>query len=189
MNELMDLPGEVWKDIEGYEGLYQVSNMGRVKSLPRKKHMPRNGIGCYYTTKERILRHGKATRYLHVGLEKDGENKVFSIHRLVAKAFIPNPHNKPFVNHIDGNKHNNITINLEWCTQKENIGHAFLNGLSDYSSKRKKVNQYDLNGDFICSFSGCIGVEKTLGFSHGMISMCCRGKCKTAFGYIWKYAD
>lgn len=101
---------EIWKDIKGYEGLYQVSNLGRVKSLPRKN-----------VTKEKILNGGNnGDGYIKVSLS----NKLYYVHRLVAEAFIPKIEGKNFVNHIDENKSNNNVNNLEWCTNKENINHS-----------------------------------------------------------------
>ena len=109
--------GEIWKDIEGYEGIYQVSNKGRIKS--------------FYGVKEKILvTRTKGHDYEKVLLSKNGVGKTFLIHRLVAKAFIPNPENKPEVNHIDGNKKNNCVENLEWMTCSENTKHAFDTGLA-----------------------------------------------------------
>jgi hypothetical protein len=107
---------EEWKDIEGYEGLYQVSNHGRVKSFKYGK--------------EKILKGSITTKgYLQVYLHKDNKIKRFNGHRLIAIHFIPNPDNKPQVNHIDGNKLNNNISNLEWNTQSENLNHAFDTGL------------------------------------------------------------
>ena len=98
---------EIWKDIEGYEGLYQISNLGRVKSFPRKGT---------HTTKERIIKFAKSNKgYLIAILKNNDVQKAFSVHRLVAKAFIPNPNNLPQVNHKDENKENNNVNNLEWC--------------------------------------------------------------------------
>lgn len=114
---------EIWKDIRGYEGLYQVSNLGRVKSLERmtsqNKHL-KEKLTCLNK-----LSHG----YNNVGLCKQGKTKAFYVHRLVAEAFIPNPENKPQVNHIDGCKTNNKVDNLEWVTQSENMQHAYRTGL------------------------------------------------------------
>ena len=103
--------GEIWKDIPNYEGLYQVSNLGNIKSLFRYK---------------KILKPIKNTLgYLKVSLYKNKKIKVFSIHRLVAETFIPNPNNLPEINHKDGNKGNNNVENLEWCTRQQNILHRF----------------------------------------------------------------
>lgn len=118
---------EEWKDIKGYEGYYQVSNTGKVKSLDRKVKHPKGG--------DKIVR-GKSCgeRYNRVGypevvLFKEGEKKYQLIHRLVALTFVPNEENKPEVNHIDGNKINNNAENLEWCTSSENQQHAYRTGL------------------------------------------------------------
>ena len=120
---------EVWKDIEGYEGKYQISNIGRVRSLISSKGTP------YKIPK--ILKIFLNDRgYSVLGLHKKGEFKQFRVHRLVAKAFIPNPENKQEVNHIDGNKQNNRADNLEWCTCSENIQHAFKTGLSKQGEER-----------------------------------------------------
>lgn len=109
-----DLPGEIWKDIPGYEGLYQVSNFGRVKSL----NYGRTGV-------HRILKTQKyPDRYIKVDLRHNGTMRTKHVHRLVAEAFIPNPKNKTDVNHIDGDKHNNAISNLEWCSRSENMKHC-----------------------------------------------------------------
>ena len=115
---------EVWKDIEGYEGLYQVSNFGNIKSLARIVHSEKRSD---YKIKEKVLKQSDTTTgYKKVELHKDNKKrKSFKVHRLVAQAFIPNPENKREVNHIDGNKHNNNVNNLEWVTSSENKLHAF----------------------------------------------------------------
>lgn len=120
---------EIWKDITGYEGLYQVSNLGRVKSLSI------NGItkkGFKSVKKEKILKAGKTgcknSQYLGVVLRKKGKSKSTYVHRIVATAFIPNPENKKTVNHKDLDKLNNKATNLEWATYKENIQHSWENG-------------------------------------------------------------
>lgn len=106
---------EIWKDIEGYEGLYQVSNFGRIKSLIH--YDVENG----YKKKEHIINEWINRGYMSVSLSKNKKHKNFYIHRLVAIAFIENKNNKPFINHIDYNPLNNHVNNLEWCTQKENV--------------------------------------------------------------------
>ena len=109
---------EMWKDIAGYEGKYQVSNLGNVKSLKTNRNL-------YYS---------KSKKYLRVGLSKNGIRKGYSIHRLVAQAFLPNPKNKPCINHKDCNGHNNRVDNLQWCTYKENNSYKNHNLKKNISS-------------------------------------------------------
>ena len=111
---------EIWKDIKGYEGLYQISNLGRVKSISRKI----NTFYGYRKTKEKILKSSyDKDGYLKITITNNWKHKTHKIHRLVAEAFIPNPDNKPTINHIDGNKLNNSIDNLEWATRKEQTKH------------------------------------------------------------------
>lgn len=124
---------EIWKDISGYEGFYLVSNMGRVKSLPYEiKYINKYGVETTTNIKGKILNPSKVGRgwddgdgYLSVTLHNRSKNRRFLVHRLVAKAFVPNPDGKPQVNHIDGDKANNRADNLEWCTREENMRHAY----------------------------------------------------------------
>lgn len=125
---------EIWKDIPDYEGLYQVSNLGRVKSLERYvKHLS----GSMKLLKERILVIIKNGGYYRVTLSKNNIKKAKTIHRLIGESFIPNPNNLPFINHIDGNKLNNSVENLEWCTSQENCIHAVYTGLMSSQSGEK----------------------------------------------------
>lgn len=126
MKSIIQENKECWRDIKGYEGLYQVSNFGRIKALPKKRN---NGTG-YYIQKEKIMKPQlKNKRYLGIYLTKEGKHKNYLIHRLVAENFILNPNNYPQINHIDCNKLNNNVNNLEWCTQEWNLEHALKNGL------------------------------------------------------------
>ena len=111
---------EIWKDIKGYEGYYQVSNLGRVRSLKRVVGAGKNANHSTQTLNGRILKSAYTKKYVTTILSKDGKTKCFSVHKLVAEAFIPNPDNLPCVNHKDENKHNNKVDNLEWCTYKYN---------------------------------------------------------------------
>ena len=164
---------ELWSDIDGYEGLYQVSNLGRVKSLNYNK-----------TGKERMLKPGTdGFGYLFVILYKNRNQRLFKVHRLVANAFIPNPDVKPEVNHKDEDKTNNCLTNLEWMTSKENNNYGTRN-----ERISKSVIQYSLYGEFIKEWPSIIQIERDLGFSPGNISQCCNGKRKSAYGYIWKFA-
>lgn len=126
--EVESREGESWRDISGYEGSYQVSNHGRVKSVSRTIEVSRNRVSHIRVYSESLMSPSIRNTYHNVNLSKDGQVDNFSIHRLVAKTFIPNTENKPYVNHIDGDTHNNHVSNLEWVTQSENINHAIKIG-------------------------------------------------------------
>lgn len=136
---------EIWKDIEGFEN-YQISNYGRIKS---KERMVKSYC-AEWLKPEKILR----TNIMKVGYryivlrDDDGRDRLLKIHRLVAKAFIPNPHNYPQVNHIDGDKSNPVVTNLEWCTPKQNVAHAINTGLRKRVSGRNIQRIYQLNDRF-----------------------------------------
>ncbi|WNO24238.1 endonuclease [Enterococcus phage SSMH01] len=161
---------EEWKDIKGYEGLYQVSNFGRVKSKHRGS--------------ERILKAG-TTRlgYLNVCLCKNNQIKNFKVHRLVAKAFILNPDNKPEVNHIDEDKTNNIVSNLEWCTRKENINHGTRTERSS-----KKVKAIDIATGEWNEYYSIRECARQLGIHPQNICNCLKGKRKQSGNYVFEYA-
>jgi len=179
---------EKWRDIKGYEGLYQVSNLGRVKSLERT--VTRKN-GRKFSVKERILKpFSNQDGYLRVGLYEDdsGKRKTIKVHRLVCEAFHENPEDKPCVNHIDENKANNSASNLEWCTYEENVNHGTRNARSA-KALSKLVGQYTRDGKLIKIWQSTMEVKRQLGFNAGAISEAARGKLKTAYGYIWKYID
>ena len=178
---------ETWRDIKGYEGLYQVSNLGRVKSLGRT--VPSKGGSKQYR-KERILKQA-ANRggYLLVSLCKGcGKQKTHKVHRLVCEAFHKNPKNKPCVNHIDENKANNVASNLEWCTAKENCKHG-TRSARVAKANSKSVGQYTREGVLVKVWQSTIEVQRQLGFANGAISAVARGERKTAYGYVWEYID
>mgnify|MGYP000953607310 CR=1 FL=1 len=173
---------ETWKDIKGYEGIYQVSNMGRVKSLER---VTIRKDGSKLPVKERILKPQKGLDYLRVPLcNNSGKGKMFYVHRLVCEAFHENPNNKPCVNHIDENKANNTASNLEWCTYEENNNHGTRN-----ARIAKSVGQYTRDGELIKVWQSIVEIEKQLGFNHCLLSEVARGKRKTAYGYVWKFVE
>lgn len=183
---------EIWKDIEGYEGLYQVSNLGRIKSLERYRKTRSGGVTKI--PEKEIVPHETNKGYLRAGLYKEGERTGFSVHRLVAKAFIPNIENKDTVNHINGNKHDNRVDNLEWNTYNENNKHALSSGLRGNPPSQKNnersipVAQYSKGMELIRIFPSMMEAERN-GFSCCGISLCCKGVYKTHKGYIWKYAE
>lgn len=170
---------EIWKDIEGYEGLYQVSNLGRVKSLGNGKVRNPN------LKNERILKAAKDMGgYLRIALSKDGKKKFYMVHRLVASAFIPNPYSLPQVNHRDEDKTNNIIQNLEWCSAKYN---------SNYGTRTQRISDF-LSKSVICVETGKIynslmQIEREMGFSCSNLSNVCNGKRKTCGGFHWRYTE
>jgi hypothetical protein len=178
---------EIWKDIENYEGYYQVSNFGRVRSLDRiimrNNGIPQTWIGRVLIPKR--LPNG----YLSVRLLSQKERKTAMIHRLVASAFIPNPNDLPVINHKDENKENNYVENLEWCTQKYNVNYG--NGRKkQYSSLVRcgwvrKVYQFTLDGIFVNEFNSIREATEVTGITN--ISSVCLGKHSSAGGFMWSY--
>lgn len=184
---------EIWKDIKNYEGLYQVSNYGRVKSLDHKIEA-KIKYNEFRVTKGKILKlNQKRNGYLSVDLSKNGIVKTAQVHRLVANAFIPNPENKPQVNHINAKKYDNRICNLEWTTAKENMKHASKSNLL-YNPKRKKVRCKQLNKIFESSYNAGEWLNnkefknrKNTATIANKIRMCCNGKQKIAYGYTWEF--
>ena len=162
---------EIWKDILNYEKIYQVSNLGRIKSL--------------LFNKEKILK----TRIHPSGYELVNlKNKTYRVHYLVAQAFIPNPDNLPEINHKNEIKNDNRVNNLEWCSRKYNCNYG---SLPKKVSKRfsKKVAIIDETGKERCYFPSASFAEEILNIDHSSIIKCCKGKIKTAGGYKWRYVD
>lgn len=171
---------ETWKDISGFEGLYQVSNTGKIKSFCRKK--------------TKILVPGIHRGYERVILSKNNIRRYASVHRLVAEAFVPNPEGKPQVNHIDENTRNNNANNLEWVTSKENINWGTGLERRSYHQRStqprcKAVYQYDRSLNLINIFSSCHEAARQTGYLRSGIAHSCNKKrgFKTYKGYVWEY--
>lgn len=176
---------EEFRDITGYEGLYQASDLGRIKSLERKVKT-KNG---YRIVREKILKTSKDKNgYLLVNLHKNNKMKTHRVHRIIAQTFIPNHENLPQINHIDENTTNNSVNNLEWCSLVYNINYG--TGIYRRSEKsKKKVCQYDLNGNYIQTWNSIKDAGCKLNIQHANISACCKGKLKQTGNYIWKYKE
>ena len=181
---------EQWKPIPGYENVYEVSDMGRVRRLEAKDT---NGRTCRAQIIKPIVQH---SNYCHVGLWRGQKCEQRRVHRLVAQAFIPNPENKPTVNHLNEDKQDNRACNLEWATVQENtvygscIERRTANRRADAPNRRMAVIGTDKDGiehrfDSITNALVAVGASKR----DGGISKCCKGKRKTAFGYTWRYAS
>lgn len=182
---------EEWRDIEGYEGIYQISNYGRVKAVDR---LINDSYGRIWLRKGQIRStHIDRFGYEKVILCKNNTQKHFFIHRLVAMAFVSNPDNFPLINHIDEDKLNNRVENLEWCTPRYN---------SNYGSRNKKLSaklkliktgkpiaQYSLNGILLRIYKNAEEAARQNSFWRTNISACCRGVKKTAHGYKWKFVN
>ena len=190
---------EIWKDIKGYEGLYQVSSLGNVRSLDTM-------INCKGAKNiDKHLRKGKVLKkyigtsgYYTINLSKNSKIKVYRVHRLIANAFIPNINNLPLINHKDGNKLNNNINNLEWCTYAYNNKEAYRIGLKvgaekgkygKYSKFSKPLLQYSVNGELIKEWENAEQVKRELGYCPENIRNVCNGRRKIANGYIWKYKE
>ena len=192
--EIKNYINEVWKDIKGYEGLYQVSNYGRVKSLPKYKKQWRGGL---ITVKERILKlHSQGTGYYNIQLFKNGICEYRYIHRLVAEAFLPNPNNLPCVNHKNENPSDNFVENLEWCTNGYNVNYGTRNiRVAEKQINRKdcsrQVLQYTKSGLFLKEYQSIAEATRETGVQGTHIIQVCqmKPKHKSAGGFIWRYKD
>lgn len=177
---------EIWKDIEGYEGSYQVSNLGRVRTLDR---IVTDKLGRARTFKGCVKRfYKKPNGYYSVNLSKDGEDESRYVHRLVAETFIPNPYNLPQVNHKDEDKTNNRAENLEWCTSIYNVTYNNV-AYRKAEPLRKKVRQSLPDGTWIATYASAMEAARQTGLAQSHISDVCRGEKEFAYGYRWEYED
>lgn len=174
----------MWRDVEGYEGLYQVNERGEVKSVQRVKQ---NNLG-YQAINERLLAQvPDRDGYLRVCLSRDGKHSPKLVSRLVAKAFIPNPNNLPVVNHMDENKQNNNVDNLEWCSVKYNT--CYGSGLLKAAMKNGRPVVQIENGKIINEFYSTQKASTETGIPQANIYKVCTGNRKTAGGYEWRFKD
>lgn len=181
---------EIWKDIEEFEGLYQISNFGRVKALKRKVKA-KNGQKRAFNEHILTLHSSKLTKrhpkpMFHVELWKDNKRYVRMIHRLVAENFIPNPDGKPQVNHIDGNRYNNRYDNLEWCTNRENMIHAYKTGLTKPKGC-KPIKGINLITGKQTLFNSIEEAARILNSNSDAIRSALKGRSQTSCGYRWEY--
>jgi len=185
------MEAETWKDVIGYEGIYMASSIGRIKKNSR--------IGCFGNLiQEHFRRPVINGRYTFINLNKHGVKKQYLLHRIIAMSFIPNPINKPEVNHIDGNKLNNNIENLEWCTSSENQKHAYKTGLQigTWIGKTGKMHpvskgvvKLSFDGVEIDRYDSVRDAANSINIDESYISRCCKNKNKTARGFYWGYSQ
>lgn len=186
------MENEIWKPINGYEGLYEVSNLGRIKSLPKVT----NSVVPNKYNSERILKLCYDKKgYLMVWLFKDKKRKTCKVHRLVGEAFVSNDENKPEIDHINGVKDDNRAENLRWVTSKENFHNPITykrnseSKTGELNHKSRSVIQLTMGNEFVKEWSCMQDIYREHGFSHSHTVQCCKGERKHAYGYKWKYKD
>lgn len=178
---------EIWKSVNGYEGYYEVRNLGRVKRCSKQiTRKNRWGGNTELVYKGGILSPSINSRngYIYVHLSKNGKSKMVRLHRLVASAFVPNEGMYNQINHIDGDKTNNRACNLEWCNSSQNMKHSYGIGLRK-APKAKGVVQYSKDGHVIKHWKNAVSAERELSIHN--VTACCRGVRKTAGGYVWRF--
>lgn len=177
----------IWKDVVGYEGIYQVSTDGKIKK--NKVTYKRKTDGALITLPSIIMKTRVLRGYETVGLTKNGKQKTKPVHRIIAEAFIPNPENKEEVNHLDGDKLNNKLSNLEWVTKSENSLHAFKLGLrktTDGGTSRKVAQICPHTNDVLATYPSLRNLDKNTTYLRKEVSIACR-KHKLYRGYYWKF--
>ena len=190
---------EIWKDIPGYEGYYQVSTLGNIKALQKKYYICNSSL---VYKDEKIMKQKTNRGYKIIELNKNGKSKRFQVHRLVALTFIPNIENKPYIDHIDGCRINNKLENLRWVTHKENMNNPItINRIRKIKRKKgcenplyqekspcsKPVLQYDLQGNLIGRYTCVHEAARKLGLLVSNIARVCRNERKTYKNYLWSY--
>ena len=188
---------EKWKDIPNYEGIYQASNLGNIRVLIFHNNICiKNKI---HLLKQQVDKYGRK----RVMLYKNGKPKLYQVHTLIANTFLNKSEYKKMeyddknnidiskleINHKDENPLNNCVNNLEWCTHNYNMHYGNIAIKKVLGKGYKKINQYDLNDNFIKTWDKVLDITNTMRISKQSISYCCNGKTKTAGGYIWRYAN
>jgi hypothetical protein len=178
---------ETWKTIKGHEG-YEISSYGRLRAKERKVYYRDGRIGVFKERIHKPMLTKKGYHKYHLSSnEKEGYRTGKQAHRLVAEAFIPNPENKPQVNHKDGDKLNNNVSNLEWVTNDENHRHKLENNLYPSSHIPKRVGKFDLDGTLIETFDSLYSAAKSVDSRQWEVSRCANGQRKSHKGFVWKY--
>ena len=188
IDNIQDLPNEIWKDVVGYEGLYMISNLGRIKSFHHKR--------------ARILKPGQnKLGYRMLSLFKNEIGKTKMVHRLIAESFIPNTENKPCIDHINGDPTDNRIENMKWCTHKENLNNPVTrkkmsNTWANEELKEKMrfmqkhrigVDMLTLDGKYIRSFDSIRQASFHSGAWDSEIARCCKDESKSTGGYKWRF--
>lgn len=188
----MDRCVEEWRPVVGYEGLYEVSNFGNVRSLDRL--VKSKGESKRLAPSKVLKQHTDKDGYRRVGLHYEDKQITVGVHRLVAQAFIDNLENLPAIDHIDGVRDNNFVGNLRWCSIMQNNSTELAKqrkSLAAYKriDNKKKIIQHSISGDVIKVFNSSMEIQRELGYKRAAISRCCKGKQKTSYGYKWSFLD
>ena len=187
----METKNEIWKPIEGYEDRYEVSNLGRVRSLDMVLPCNSNGVRSTRVRRGVIRRqHIGHTGYHYVLLRDGKRDKNFRVHRLVAAAFVPNPHHLPEVNHKDEDKSNNRADNLEWCTGVYNKNYG-TGKWRKTKNRRKRVQRLTLDDKPLATYESTRDAARKTGYTQSNIAAACRGEPKylNAYGSHWRYIE
>lgn len=177
---------EIWKDIPGFEGFYQASTAGRIRSVDRSVTDAKGVVRFYRGRMMTLCDAGSG--YLNVSLSKQGKLYTPRVNRVIAQTFLENPCNYDQVNHKDENKRNNCVANLEWCTAKYNTNYG-TGILRRAQAISRPVLQFDPQGNFIKRWESITQAERELGIDNSHITRCCKKRLKTTGGFAWRYAE